>query len=177
MNSQELIPSASPLDIFERGLIRGGAKWIADLTEFFRDYKVGETSFNLYARGRTRNSGFMISRFFAWTVLPNYSVSLFCIDAGSGILGVETLKNRMDQVTRISKDEELQWAWLIFFSDRNIQPSVVSYVARYDKRELGIAVASTASKQIVVSDNQIGKSIEKHLRLGKAIGVERAWKR
>lgn len=176
MNSPEVSPSASALDMFERGLIRGGAKWIADLTEFFRDYKVAETSFTLYARGRTRNSGFMISRFFAWTVLPNYSVSLFCIDAGSGILAVETLKNRVDQVTRISKEEELQWAWLVFFSDRNIQPSVVSYVTRYDKRELGIGVGSTASKQLVVSDNQIGRSIEKHLRLGKAIGAEKAWK-
>lgn len=161
----------SPLDLFERRLIRGGAKWIADLTEFFRDYKVGETAFALYARGRTRNSGFLMSRFFAWTVLPNYSVSLFCVDQGNGILGVETLKNRMDQVTRISKENELQWAWLVFFSDRSIQPSLVSYVTRYDNRELGVGIASTTSKQIVLSNNQIGKSIEKHLRLSKAIGV------
>lgn len=161
----------SPLDVFEKGLIRGGAKWVADLTEFFRDYQIGTTSFALYAKGRTRNSGFLISRFFAWTVLPNYSVSLFCVDQGDGIFGIETLKNRMDQVAQISKNQGLQWAWLVIFSDRNIQPSVVSYVSRYDKRELGLGVASTASKQVVLSNNQIGNSIEKHLRLSKALGA------
>ena len=163
-----------PVDAFERGLIRGRARWIADLTEFFRDYRTDDgTIFSLYARGRTRNSGFLISRFFAWTVLPNYSVALFCVDEEDRIIGLETLRNRIDQITKISKDKELQWAWFIVFSRKNIQPSIVSYVSRYDKRELGLAVASTSSKQIVLSDNQIGKSIEKHLRLSTSLGGEK----
>ena len=162
-----------PVDAFERGLIRGRARWIADLTEFFRDYRIDGTIFSLYARGRTRNSGFLISRFFAWTVLPNYSVALFCVDEEDRIIGLEMLRNRIDQITKISKDKELQWAWFIVFSRKNIQPSIVSYVSRYDKRELGLAVASTSSKQIVLSDNQIGKSIEKHLRLSTSLGGEK----
>lgn len=161
-----------PIDAFERGLIRGGAKWIADLTEFFRDYRIGNTTFALYARGRTRNSGFLISRFFAWTVLPNYSVALFCTDESDNTIGMETLRARIDQVSKISRDGELQWAWLVMFSSRSIPPSVASYVSRYEKRELGVAVASTSSGQVVLSSNQIGKSIEKHLRLSKALGAE-----
>jgi hypothetical protein len=86
------------------------------------------------------------------------------------------LRNRVDVVTRISKDEDLQWAWLILFSKKNIQPSIVSFVSRYDKRELGLAVASTAAKQIVLSNNQIGKSIEKHLRLSRALRGEKSGK-
>lgn len=173
---KSLTEESLPIDTLERGLIRGRAKWIADLTEFIRDYRIGDTTYDLYARGRTRNSGFLISRFFAWTVLPNYSVSLFCVDEGNNVLSVETVRNRIEQVTRISQDKELQWAWLILFSDRNIPPSIVSYVSRYDKRELGIGVASTVSKQIVLSSNQIGKSIEKHLGLKRALGAERNWK-
>ena len=165
-----------PIDAFELGLIRGRARWIGDLTEFFRDYQIGDTTFALYAKGRTRNSGFLISRFFSWTVLPNYAIALFCVDEGEGSLGIETLRNRVDVVTRISKDEDLQWAWLILFSRKNIQPSIVSFVSRYDKRELGLAVASTTVKQIVLSNNQIGKSIEKHLRLSRALGEEKSGK-
>jgi hypothetical protein len=176
MSSHSSLEDSLSIDTLERGLIRGRAKWVADLTEFFRDYRMGDTIFSLYAIGRTRNSGFLISRFFAWTVLPNYSVSLFCVDEGNSILSVETVRNRINQVTRISQDKELQWAWLILFSDRNIPPSIVSHVSRYDKRELGIGVASTVSKQVVLSNNQIGKSIEKHLGLGKALGAERNWK-
>jgi len=168
--------NASPVDALERGLIKGGARWIADLTEFFRDYRIGDTVFDLYSRGRTRNSGFLISRFFAWTVLPNYSVALFCVDEANSDLGMERLRNRMDLVTNVSKDKDLQWAWLILFSDKNIQPSVVSFVSRYEKRELGVSVASTASKQIVLSNNQIGRSIEKYLRLSKVLGVKKLWK-
>jgi hypothetical protein len=149
---------------------------MADLTEFFRDYRAGDTVFDLYARGRTRSSGFLISRFFAWTVLPNYSVALFCVDEAEGSLGQETLRNRIEIVTRITKDDDLHWAWLIILSAKNIQPTTVSFVSRYDKAELGLAVASTASKQIVLSNNQIGKSIEKHFRLSKALRAGETWK-
>jgi hypothetical protein len=158
-----------PVDALERRLINGGARWIADINEFFRDYRISGTVFDLYARGRTRSSGFLISRFFAWTVLPNYSVALFCINESEGSLGQETIRNRIEIVTRVTKEDELQWAWLILFTGKNIQPSTVSFVSRYDKRELGLAVASTASKQIVLSNNQLGKSIEKYLRLSKAL--------
>jgi hypothetical protein len=162
-----------PIDALERGLIRGAAKWMADLTEFFRDYRIGETTFALYAKGRTRNSGFLISRFFAWTVLPNYSVALFCADEAEKTLALDTLRNRIDLVTRIAKSDELQWSWLIIFSKKNLHPTVVSFVSRFDKRELGLALASTTSNQVVLSNNQIGKSIEKHLRLSRALGVEK----
>jgi len=172
-SSQE---NASSVDALERGLIKGGARWVADLNEFFRDHRISDTVFDLYARGRTRNSGFLISRFFAWTVLPNYSVALFCVDEANSDLGMEKLRNRIDLVTKVSKNEDLQWAWLILFSGKNIQPSVVSFVSRYDKRELGLAVASIASKQIVLSSNQVGRSIEKYLRLSRVLGVRKLWK-
>lgn len=173
---QPLQENTSAVDTLERRLIRGGARWIADLTEFFRDHPIGDTIFDLYARGRTRNSGFLISRFFAWTVLPNYSVALFCLDEAKGDLGTESLRNRIDLVTKFSKNEDLQWAWLILFSGKNIQPSVVSFVSRYDKRELGVAVASIVSKQIVLSNNQVGKSIEKYLKLSGILGESKPWK-
>jgi hypothetical protein len=173
---QSLQENASIVDTLERRLISGGARWIADLTEFFRDHRIGDSVFDLYARGRTRNSGFLISRFFSWTVLPNYSVALFCVDEGKGDLGMERLRNRIDVVTKFSKSEDLKWAWLIVFSSRNIQPSVVSFVSRYDKRELGLAVASIASKQIVLSNNQVGRSIEKYLRLSRVLGARKPWR-
>lgn len=164
---------ASPVEAFERNLIRGGARWIADLNEFFKDYQAEDTSFTLYARGRTRNTGFMISRFFAWTVLPNYSVALYCIDEKNNVFGLETLRTKIELVTRLAKNDELQWAWLIIFSERNIQPAVVAFVSRYDRKDLGVAIASVESNQIVLSNNQLGKSIEKQLGLKKALGDAR----
>jgi len=166
----------SPVDLFESKLIRGSTRLIADLTEFFRDYRVDETTFTIYAKGATRNKGFLLSRFLAWTVLPNYSVSLFCVDEGSALLTNEKVRKNVDTVTRITKDEDLKWAWLVFFSDRDLPPPIVSFISRYDKKELGLAAASTSSRQVVLSNNQVGRSIGKQLKLGKAIGSNRTWK-
>jgi len=159
------------IDDLERSLIRGRARWVADLNEFFRGYQVKGTEFDLYARGRTRNRGFFLSRFFAWTALPDYSVSLFCAYESSGAhLTVEKLRRRMEAVSHTIREDELKWAWLIVLSNRELSPEVVSFVSRYDRNELGLGVASTKSKQMVFSSNQVGRSIGKHLRLRKLLG-------
>lgn len=145
---------------------------MADLTEFFRDYRVDETTFAIYAKGKTRSSGFLLSRFAAWTILPNYAVGLFCVNEGNVTISTEILRKRMDLVSKISEREGFHWAWLIVLSDRNIAPGVLQYVSRYDKKELGVAVGSASSGQIVFSNNQIGKSIVKQLGLNRALGEE-----
>lgn len=168
----ELSRGVTPIDRLERRLIHGGSRWIADLTEFFRNYRVDDSTFALYAKGKTRSSGFFLSRFVAWTILPNYKVGLFCISQSNGQLGTEMIRKGIDLVSKLSESEDFHWAWLIFFSDRSIAPGVLSYVSRYDKKELGLAVASTFSGQIVLSNNQVGKSIDKQLGLRKVLGAE-----
>lgn len=172
-------PSAeheTAVELFESRLIRGGTRLIADLTEFFKDYRVDDTTFRIYAKGATRNKGFLLSRFFAWTALPNYSVSLFCIDEGSALLTSEKVRKCIDAVTRLTKEEDLKWAWLVFFSDRDLPPSIVSFISRYDKRELGLAAASTTSRQVVLSNNQVGRGIGKQLKWRKTAGSSHLWK-
>ena len=170
----QLKGGTNPIDRFEWGLMRGGARWIADLTEFFRDYRVDDTTFSLYAKGKTRSSGFFLSRFAAWTILPNYKVGLFCLNEARESLSTERIRKRIELVNRISQSEGFHWSWLIFLSDENVPPGVLSFVARYDKKELGLAVASTNSGQMVISDNQVGRSIGKQLGLNKILGVEKS---
>ena len=163
------------MDAFESNLLHGASRLIADLSEFFRDYKVDDTTFAIYAKGNTRNKGLFLSRFFAWTVLPNYPVSLFCVDEGKSLLSTEKLRMRMDTVTKVTDRDELKWAWLVVLSNRALSPQIVSFVSRYDRKELGLAVASTTSRQIVLSNNQVGRSIGKQLKLRKALGSNRRW--
>lgn len=160
--------SDSVIDSLEHDLIGGRARWIADLNEFFRDYSRANTNFSLYARGRTRNRGLFLSRFFAWTALPDYSVSFFLISDNS-LVNTEKLRRNLESVSLAIRDDELQWAWLIVLCTRELPAHVVSFVSRYDKREIGLAVASTASGQLVHSQNQLGRSIVKHLGLRKLL--------
>lgn len=127
--------------------------------------------FDLYARGRTRNRGLFISRFFAWTVLPDYGVSLLCIDVSHiGGISSEKLRHAIDDALFLAKDEDLKWIWLVIFFPRELPVWAVSLVERYDRKELGIAIASLLSGQVVVSNNQIGKSIGKQLGLARIVG-------
>lgn len=160
--------SDSIVDSLERDLIGGRARWIADLNEFFRDYNRTNTNFNLYARGRTRNRGLFLSRFFSWTALPDYSVSLFLISDNS-LMSAERVRRNLESVSLAIRDDELQWAWLIVLCTRELPAHIVSFVSRYDRREIGLAVASTASGQLVYSQNQLGRSIVKHLGLRKLL--------
>ncbi len=144
---------------------------MADLNEFFRDYRVMDTTFSLYARGRTRNRGLFLSRFFAVTALPDYSVSLFCVDeSGKGGLTTDKIRRRVDVVLRIVKEETLKWAWLIILTDGRLPPTVVAFAERYDRKELGIAVGSVTSSQAVFSRNQLGRSIKSRIRLERLLG-------
>lgn len=168
----EIQAEVSPIDSLERKLIRGGARWVADLNEFFRDYRIDDATFSLYAKGRTRTQGFLLSRFVAWTVLPNYEVGLFAEDVSSDLLTVDRIRKRIEVVNRLAEKENFHWSWLIFFSDREIPSSVFSFVTRYDKKEIGLGVASSSSGQIVASNNQLGKSIRGQLGLRKTVKVQ-----
>ena len=159
----------SAVEMVESNLIHGGARWIADLTEFFKDYRIDDTVFAIYAKGNTRNRGLLLSRFLAWTVLPNYLVSLFCVDEGDGLLTTDKLRKRIDTVISVLKREGLKWAWVIVLSNRDLPAQVVSFVSRYDHKEVGLAIASTLSSQVVLSANQLGRSIGKQFCLRKTL--------
>ncbi len=157
------------VELFEHGLIGGRARWVADLREFFRSFRIRDTTFDLYARGGTRNRGFLMSRFFAWSALPDYNVALFCICSDSVRSGLtsEKMRKAMDDVLYHVRQEELKWAWLIVFLDSAVPAWGVSLVSRYDRQELGLSLASTSTGQVVVSANQIGRSIRKQLGLNR----------
>src|SRR5438445_6892473 len=146
MQSRSLSEQISPVDAFELNLLRGGSRLIADLTEFFRDYKVYDTTFAIYAKGNTRNKGLFLSRFFAWTVLPNYPVSLFCINEGKTLLSTESLRKRIETVTKVTDEDELQWAWLVVLSDRALSPQIVSFVFGYERRDPELQAAVSYPK-------------------------------
>ncbi|OLD14819.1 MAG: hypothetical protein AUI50_05205 [Crenarchaeota archaeon 13_1_40CM_2_52_14] len=157
------------VELLERWLIGGRARWVADLREFFRGFRIRETTFDLYVRGGTRNRGFLMSRFFAWSALPDYHVALLCISSESvrSRMTSEKLRKAIDDALYHVGQEELKWAWLIAFLDSEVPAWGVSLVSRYDRQELGLSLASTATGQVVVSANQIGRSIRKQLGLNK----------
>jgi len=160
----------SLIDSFERGLINGRARWVADLSEFIRRFRIRETTSDLYAKGRTRNRGMLISRFFAWSVLPDYNVALLCVNGGrGGAFSMDRMRSLTADALSFVERDGLQWVWLVILLTGPLPSAVVAFVERYERKELGVAVASVTTGQTSTSSNKIGTSIPGHLGLGKLI--------
>jgi hypothetical protein len=158
------------IDGFERDILSGRARWIADLSETFRDYQITGHTFDMCARGQTRGKGFLLSRFFAWTVLPNYKVSLYARavrDSANLLRG-----NLIELLQVIRKDMEkrdLKWAWLVLFFEAAPPSQIASLVESYNKNDIGIGTVNAYSGNVLVSNNLLGRSLSKHIGLDRLV--------
>ena len=150
-------------------MIGGRARWVADLNEFFRDYRLNDVSFTLYAKGQTRNRGLLLSRFFASTALPNYSVSLYLLDISGTTATIDRLRKWLEIVKENVREGGFHWGWLILVSAHDLSPQVESFLERYERSEVGIAFVNAETGRILNSNNRVGKSMTKHLGLSKLI--------
>jgi hypothetical protein len=158
------------IDRFERDILNGRARWVADLSETFRGHPVEGHRFDMCARGQTRGKGFILSRLFAWTVLPNYRVSLYAE-------AVENSKNiaagRLVELLRfIRRDMEkrgLKWAWLVLFLEGDPPTQVARSIETYDKNDIGIGSVNAQSGSVLVSNNLLGRSLVRQMRLDRLV--------
>jgi hypothetical protein len=154
------------VDELEREILNGRARWVADLNETFRNYALGGYRFDIYARGQTRGQGFLLSRFFAWTVLPNYKVSMYARavkDQANFLRG--TLLDVLQAIKREMEKRNLKWVWLILLFEGDPPDRISSLVQEYNKSEIGIGCINVYSGAVLVSNNVLGQSLLKHMRL------------
>jgi hypothetical protein len=126
----------------------------------------------MYARGQTRGQGFLLSRFFAWTVLPNYKVSLYAKaikDQANFLRG--TLLDILRAIKRDMETRNLKWAWLVLLFEGDAPDRISSLVQEYHQDEIGIGCVNAYSGAVLVSNNVLGKSLLKHLRLRRLVST------
>ena len=157
-------------DEFEREIIKGRARFIAELNESFRDYSIKGANFDLYIRGQTRSKGFALSKFFAWTALPNYRVALYgrvVRDAGQSTR--RTILELVDLIRSEIKENDLKWAWLVLFADEDLPTNVQNLVERFDINEVGIGVLNANSGKLLHSNNLVGRSLKRYMRVDRLV--------
>jgi len=164
--------STSEPDVFdglEREIQRGRANWIADLSETFRFYQVSGDIFPVMARGSTRPKGFLLSRFVAVTLMPNYEVALYAHEVGDSE-GAKTRVTRLVRVIENLRDEKnIKWSWLLLFNDGAPPSSVASFIEEFGNKDVGIGCIDTSTGRITISKNQLGVSLAKQMRLNQLI--------
>ena len=156
------------MDEFERQILKGQARFIADLNESFKDYTINGSTFDLYIRGQTRAKGFALSRFLAWTVLPNYRVAFFGkILRNAADSTRKSILELAEFIRAAIRQQELRWAWLVFFADQDLPSNVQNLVEKFDVQEIGIGVVNAKSGMMIHSNNLLGKSLKRYLHVDR----------
>lgn len=120
----------------------------------------------MFARGQTRGQGFMLSKFFAWTVLPNYKVSFYVrVVRDSANFQRRNLLALLNVLSNEMERQNLKWVWLVLLFEGDPPERIGSLVQEYSKKEIGIGCVNASSGAVVVSKNVLGSSLVKHLGL------------
>lgn len=152
----------------EKELHRGRARWLADLNETFRDYQISGEVFPLLARGGTRPKGFLLSRFLAYTVMPNYNVCMYAqwVDGSRAREHVMRLL-RIVETQRDQKD--IRWSWLLLLSNEPPPDSVNRLIGQFGNRDIGLGYVNTSTGEMSASPNQLGASMANQMRLKRLV--------
>jgi hypothetical protein len=172
-------PEERPPDLvggLERELQGGRARWVADLNETFRDYQVSGEVFALLARGGTRPKGFLLSRFMAYTIMPNYNVCMYAqwLDGSRAKEHVMRLL-RIVETQRDQKD--IRWSWLLLLSNEPAPDSVNKLISEFGNRDVGLGYVDTSTGEMSTSPNQLGASMANQMRLKRLVSDLRRRKR
>lgn len=169
INNHKVDHSGSTADVFdglEREVQRGRARWIADLNETFKLYEASGEIFHLMARGGTRPKGFLLSRFLAVTVMPNYEVSLYAQDISQPETATRSRLMRFVRVIETLRDQKnIKWSWLLLFCDEAPPAAVSRFIEEFGNKDIGIGCIDTGTGHMITSPNQLGRSLSKQMRL------------
>lgn len=159
------------IDVFgglEKEIQRGRAGWVADLNETFREFQISGEVFPLIARGSTRPKGFLLSRFVAVTIMPNYQVCLYA--HGIKSIGSEAKSQiaRSIRIIETQRDQkDFKWSWLLLFSAQEPPELVSRFVEDFGNKDIGIGCIDVSTGKIVTSRNQLGRSLANQMRLNR----------
>lgn len=145
----------------ERNLILGSGRWVANFNEAFRDFQVGDVSFDLMVRGNTRSGGFFLSRLFATLVLPDYQVACFVY---AKELKKSLLHHIVDLLRTYMKENGVKWVWLVLAKEGAFSEGLKEAVSRITHREIGVALLDVETGEAHTNPH-MGQKMVRYVRV------------
>lgn len=145
----------------EEQLVRGNLRWLANFSEIHKDYPIGDVTFPLYASGGLQEKGFFLSRIFSALVTPRYKIHLL-IYTEQNLDPKLVRKLVLACKSRFSSED---WIFLGLVQREAFQKAAKDAVASTADKNVGIVAYSLASKEMVTSENVLGKGLAKQLKL------------
>ena len=138
----------------ENNLMDGSGRWIADFTESFWDFRIGDTSFDMAILGNTRPKGFFLSRIFAWMTLPAYRVACFAYSEDPELKRLGPLAK---SIKDYMEEHEMTWAWLVLTRESPFTKKAKAGIQKNNSKEIGIAMVDIAAQEVITNDSVLGR--------------------
>ncbi|MEM3730448.1 MAG: hypothetical protein QW667_02960 [Candidatus Bathyarchaeia archaeon] len=151
-------------DIVEEQLVRGNLRWLANFSEIYKDYQIGDVIFPLYAFGSLQEKGFFLSKIFSALVTPRYRIHLL----------LYTQQNFDPKLVRKlilackSKFGAEDWIFLGLVQSQPFQKETKETIVNTADKNVGVVAYSLKSREKVASENVLGKGLAKQLKLTEA---------
>ena len=152
------------VDMMEEQLARGNLRWLANFTEIYRDFALGDFVVPIYAVGSLTEKGFFLSRIFSFFVTPKYKIHFLLYTSAE--LSVKSLRKIILSCKRKFGADD--WIFITLVHSRPLEKNVKNTVLNLADDKVGVAAYSLASKDEISSDNVLGRALKKNLKLTEA---------
>jgi len=151
-------------DMMEERLARGNLNWLANFTEIYRDYTIGDLTIPIYATGSLTEKGFFLSRIFSFFVTPKYKIHFLLYTSPQ--FSVKILRKLILSCKRKFGDDD--WIFIALVQSKPIEKALKDTILNLADERVGVTAYSLASKKGFSSDNVLGRALQKHLNLTEA---------
>jgi len=148
----------------EEQIVKGNLRWLANFNEIHKDYVIGDITFPIYASGGLQERGFFLSRIYSALVTPRYKIHLLLYTAPE----VNPKLLRKIILSCKNKFGADDWIFLGLVQSQPFEKTVKEAITNTADKTVGIAAFSLTSKEIVTSNNVLGKGLAKQLKLIEA---------
>jgi hypothetical protein len=151
-------------DMMEERLAKGNLSWLANFTEIYRDYALGDFMVPIYAVGSLTEKGFFLSRIFSFFVTPKYKIHFLLNTAAE--FSVKTLRKLILSCKKEFGSDD--WVFIALVQAKPIAQTLKETVSSLADERVGITAYSLSSRKAVWSNNVLGRALQKHLNLTEA---------
>jgi len=151
-------------DLIEERLVKGNFRWLANFNEIHRDYPPDKFSIPIYATGGLEEKGFFLSKIFSALVTPKYKVHFLFYTSPE--IDVNFLRNVIISCKKKFSGDD--WIFIGLVQVNPIGKAVKGSIEKIADSRVGVTLYSLTSKDVVSSENVLGKGLKKQLNLVEA---------
>src|SRR4030043_1976431 len=151
-------------DLVEEQIVKGHLRWLANFNEIRKDYPVEDITFPIYASGGLQEKGFFLSKIYSTLVVPKYKVHLLLYTSP------EINPNFLRKIILALKHKfgADDWVFVVLAQGQPVGKALKESIEGIEDRTVGIAAYGVGAKEIVTSNNVLGRGLSKQLKLNEA---------